>query len=402
MAKNILLAITGGIAAYKSAYLARLFVKESMSVRVVMTKAAQEFITPLTLQAITGQPVATELLDLQAEAAMGHIELAKWADYIVIAPASADCIAKLHAGLADDLLSTLVLASQAQLLIAPAMNQQMWANAVSQRNILQLQQLYQQRLLVVGPASGEQACGDMGLGRMSEPEDILAALQNWQQHYLWADTKPVLQAKKVVITAGPTQEALDPVRYITNHSSGKMGYALAQAAAQLGAHVLLISGPVKLQAPPGVEVIEVISAESMLQSVLKQISDCDVFIASAAVADYRAQQVSQQKMKKQGDQTTLHLTLQRNPDILASVAARVDKPICIGFAAETHDVIAYAQHKRQSKGIDWIVANDVSDRNIGFHVDDNQVTLIGETQMIEFDKMPKKQLAFELLLRIFA
>lgn len=344
--RRVLLGITGGIAAYKSAELARLLVKAGAEVRVVMTRAATEFITPLTLQALSGNRVHTELLDADAEAGMGHIELARWPDLILIAPASADFIARLSAGRASDILSTLVLASKAPVAIAPAMNQAMWSNAATQQN---LQLLRQRGALVFGPGTGEQACGDTGPGRMTEPQELLelsAAL---------FDTG-LLSGLKVTITAGPTQEAIDPVRYISNRSSGKMGYALAAEAAAAGAIVTLVSGPVALATPDRVKRIDVISAEEMLAASMSCAQDCDIFIGVAAVADYRPAEVATRKIKKSAD--SLQLDLIRNPDIISAIASLENRPFMVGFAAETNDIEEFGAQKLQNKKLDLLFAND--------------------------------------------
>ncbi|WP_143870419.1 bifunctional phosphopantothenoylcysteine decarboxylase/phosphopantothenate--cysteine ligase CoaBC [Catenovulum sediminis] len=383
--KKILLGISGGIAAYKSAILARRLVEQGAQVRVVMTPAAQQFITPLTMQAVSGTPVASDLLDPNAEAAMGHIELAKWADLILIAPASADIIARLAQGLANDLLSTLCLASSAPVVLAPAMNQQMWAAPATQRNI---ETVKQDGRFIIGPASGEQACGDVGLGRMLEAEDIVEQLPA-------LFLPQVMTGKKVVITAGPTQEAIDPVRYISNHSSGKMGYALAHAAQLLGAQVTLISGPCALKTPLGITKIAVKSAQQMLQAAERYSPNCDVFIACAAVADYKVSQVADQKIKKHQHQISLQL--ERNPDVLATIAQQIEKPFCVGFAAETQDVANYAKDKMQRKNLDMIVANDVSQQNIGFNSEENAVTVFWPNGEQNFPTMHKLQLAIQLI-----
>lgn len=327
VAKNIVLAITGGIAAYKSAILVRRLKALGFNVRVVMTQGAQAFITPLTLQALSGNSVHTTLLDTEAEAGMGHVELARWADLLLIAPATCDILAKFAHGLADDLLSTLYLATKAPVWVAPAMNQQMWASKVTQRN---LQTLAQDGVHVIMPDSGLQACGDVGLGRMPEPE-ILA--EQVAQHFV--PPPKVLAGKHVVITAGPTREAIDPVRYISNHSSGKMGFALATACQQAGAKVTLIAGPVALKTPEHVERVDVTSAQEMLDCALSHIQ-CDVFIATAAVADYRVAEVASQKIKKSGDE--IELKLIKNPDIVATIAQQEKRPFMVGFAAETQNV----------------------------------------------------------------
>jgi len=374
---RILLGISAGIAAYKSAYLARLLKKTGAEVRVVMTEGAQAFITPLTLQALTGEPVRTSLLDPEAEAGMGHIELAKWADIILIAPATADLMARLAHGHADDLLTTLCLATEAHCLMAPAMNQAMWRHPATLANADRLREL---GWALLGPDAGDQACGDVGLGRMLEPETILTQLlaERERPRDESSEMMPVhrnLVGKRVVITAGPTREALDPVRYLSNHSSGKMGYALAAACAQRGASVSLVSGPVTLSTPPGVNRIDVISAMEMLAAVESQLP-CDLFIGCAAVADYRAAAISEHKLKKTDDDNGMTLTLVRNPDIVATVAARPDRPFTVGFAAETQDLETHAGSKLERKRLDLIVANDVSREGVGFGSDDNAVTLL--------------------------
>ncbi|ASP37701.1 bifunctional phosphopantothenoylcysteine decarboxylase/phosphopantothenate--cysteine ligase CoaBC [Bacterioplanes sanyensis] len=386
--KRIVLGISGGIAAYKSAELVRTLKKAGADVRVVMTDGAKEFITPLTLQALSGNPVHHTLLDPAAEAGMGHIELAKWADVIVIAPTSANLLARLAQGLGDDLLTTICLASGAPLSLAPAMNQAMWSNPVTQNNVQQLQQLRGSQLRWFGPDAGQQACGDIGPGRMLEPEAIAELLA--QQF----DTGQ-LSGKHVVITAGPTREALDPVRYISNHSSGKMGFALAQAAAEAGARVTLISGPVNLPTPPQCERIDVISADDMLQAAEHATSDCDVFIAAAAVADYRPANIAEQKIKKSGEHITLTLT--KNPDIVATIAGQPTPPFCVGFAAETQHLGEHAQCKLQRKRLDMIVANDVSQPGIGFNSDDNAVSVFWPGGKQQLAQASKQQLARQLI-----
>ena len=359
--KNILLGVTGGIAAYKSAELSRLFIKAGADVRVVMTRGAKAFITPMTFQALTGNPVHEHLLDPDAEAAMGHIELARWADLVVIAPATADVISKLTHGAADDLLTTLCLATAAPVAVAPAMNQQMWANKATQANIATLQE---RDIQVWGPGTGEQACGDTGLGRMLEPAEIL----QHAEHYL--NAKP-LQGQHWVVTAGPTVEAIDPVRYLANRSSGKMGYAVAEMAAKAGASVTLISGPVNLDIPFAVNGIKVESAEAMLEQVKEALQKNTVFVSCAAVADYRPKEVATEKMKKSGsDGMTIELS--QNPDILKWVAQETSA-FCVGFAAETQNVSEYAQSKMERKGITMICANDVSRSDIGFSCDQNEL-----------------------------
>jgi phosphopantothenoylcysteine decarboxylase/phosphopantothenate--cysteine ligase len=362
--RNVLLGVSGGIAAYKSAELVRELQERGAQVRVIMTHGAQEFITPLTLQALSGNPVHTELLDEAAELGMGHIELARWADLLLIAPATADLIARLSTGRADDLLTTVALATAAPLMLAPAMNQQMWKDPATTANI---NVLLERGVRVVGPAEGLQACGDVGPGRMETPATIADAA---------GELFPTgeLAGKRVVITAGPTREALDPVRYISNNSSGKMGYALAQAAVDAGATTTLISGPVNLAAPDHTRVLDVLSAEEMLEQCLMLLPECDIFIACAAVADYRPATVQDQKIKKGPQEVTLQL--ERTPDIVAIVAANEHRPYTVGFAAETNDVLAYAREKMQRKGLDMIIANDVADPSIGFNSNDNAVTVV--------------------------
>lgn len=346
--KRILLGITGGIAAYKSAELARLFSKAGADVRVVMTPAAVEFITPLTLQALTGNKVHTQLLDADAESGMGHIELARWPDLVLVAPASADFLARATSGQANDLLSTLILATSAPVAVAPAMNQAMWGNAATQDNLTALRA---RGMLIFGPDSGPQACGDTGLGRMLEPQQILELAAG-----LFEDA--LLSGLRICITAGPTREALDPVRYISNHSSGKMGFALAAEAAAAGAIVTLISGPVALQTPERVRRVDVVSARDMLEASLVATRNCDIFIGVAAVADYRPANVEAHKIKKSGD--TLNIALVPNPDIISSIAALDNRPFTAGFAAETQNIESFALSKLQRKKLDMLFANDAT------------------------------------------
>lgn len=383
--RNILLGVSGGIAAYKSAELVRQLQERGASVRVVMTRGAQEFITPLTLQALSGQPVHTELLDAEAEMGMGHIELARWADALVIAPATADLIARLVAGRADDLLTTVSLATAAPILLAPAMNQQMWADSATGDNISTLRK---RGIHMVGPASGEQACGDVGPGRMEQPESIADAAAS-------LFTSSELAGKRVVITAGPTREALDPVRYISNHSSGKMGYALAAAAVDAGAITTLISGPVNLPPPDHTQVQHVQSAQQMLAASLAILPQCDIFIACAAVADYRPEVTQQQKIKKSGERISLNLV--RNPDIVAAVASASERPFTVGFAAETNDVHQYALDKMQRKKLDMIVANDVSNSSIGFNSDENAATVLWDGGEKTLEQAGKTTIARQIM-----
>jgi phosphopantothenoylcysteine decarboxylase/phosphopantothenate--cysteine ligase len=385
---KILVGISGGIAAYKSPDLVRRLKESGDEVRVVMTQSACSFISPLTLQAVSGNPVSTDLLDPDAEAAMGHIELARWADLILIAPATADLIARLAAGMANDLLSTLCLATTAPIAVAPAMNLQMWANNATQDNI---QQLYKRNMTILGPDKGEQACGETGLGRMLEPLQLVAESQRFNPQ-----NQLVMAGKKILVTAGPTREAIDPVRYLSNHSSGKMGFEIARAAHFAGADVTLITGPVNLETNCSIDRIDVTSAQEMQQQVLDYISDQDIFIGCAAVADYRVEEIADDKIKK--DRQQLVLTMVENPDIISSVSNREVKPYCVGFAAETTDVLSYAEKKLAAKNLDMICANDVSDSDIGFNGDMNKLTIItADGQSVELEKASKKSLAIKLI-----
>lgn len=391
--KRILLGMGGGIAAYKCADLTRRLIERGATVKVVMTHAAKEFITPLTMQAVSGHPVSDSLLDPAAEASMGHIELAKWADLVLIAPATADLIARIHAGMGNDLLTTVCLATDAPLAIAPAMNQQMYRAQATQAN---LRGLRARGCLIWGPDSGAQACGDVGLGRMLEPLALVAECERW------AGPKP-LSGKRVMITAGPTREALDPVRYLSNHSSGKMGYALAEAAASLGADVTLVSGPVALSALAGITRIDVTSAQQMHDAVHERITDQDIFIGCAAVADYRPQHIAEQKMKKHVDKDAMTVTMVKNPDIIASVAGLTShRPFTVGFAAETQDVATYARDKLARKKIDMICANDVSQSDQGFNSDRNALHLFwpGGDQALPVEE--KRLLARNVMAHIHA
>lgn len=388
--RQILLGVTGGIAAYKSAELVRRLRDAGATVRVVMTRAACEFITPLTMQALSGNPVHRELLDERAEAAMGHIELARWADLVLVAPASADFIARLAHGLADDLLATLCLATDAPVLVAPAMNQAMWRDPATRHNC---GVLAERGVGLLGPGAGSQACGDTGPGRMLEPAELLAAVAS-----RFAPRE--LDGVRVMITAGPTREALDPVRYISNHSSGKMGFAIAAAAAEAGAAVTLVSGPVHLDTPARVARIDVSSAIEMHEAVMSRTADCDIFIACAAVADYRPEQCAGQKIKKSA--ARMEVRLVRNPDIVADVAALESRPFTVGFAAETTDVVAYARGKLAAKRLDLIVANDVARADIGFNSEFNEVCLISATDTNELPRGTKAQIARALVAAIGA
>lgn len=389
MSKKIVLGITGGIAAYKCAELTRRLTENGAQVKVVMTDSAQQFITPLTMQAVSGNPVSTSLLDPAAEAAMGHIEFAKWADLILIAPASANTIAKMAHGMADDLLTTLVLATPAKVAIAPAMNQQMYAHPATQQN---LHKLSEYGVSIWGPASGEQACGDIGKGRMLEPNELVELC-------LMREDTPLLAGKTVTITAGPTREALDPVRFISNHSSGKMGFSLARAAKALGANVNLISGPVNLTTPSEVNRFDVESAQQMHDAAMELAVNSDVFIGCAAVADYKATTTANNKIKKQGDTMTIELS--KNPDIIASVAAlKVNRPFTVGFAAETNDVANYAKGKLKNKNLDMICANDVSDSSIGFNSENNAMTLFWPEGERHLSLQSKQQISHLILKEI--
>ncbi len=383
--KKIILGITGGIAAYKCVEFARALTQAGAKVRVVMTDAAKAFVTPMTLQAVSHYPVHDDLFDPEAEAAMGHIQLARWADAVVVAPASADFIARLIHGRSNDLLSTLCLATNAPLVVAPAMNQQMWTNAATRAN---LTQLAQRGVTVCGPASGIQACGDVGPGRMLEPPELLTHLEN-------IFTPKLLAGTRVLVTAGPTREPFDPVRYLSNYSSGKMGYAMAAAAAAAGAEVVLVSGPVALEAPVGTRQVKVETALEMLAAVMQEVKSCQLFISTAAVADYRFEEVADSKHKKAQD--NLQLNLMPNPDILAQVASLPNPPMTIGFAAETDNVLAAARTKLKTKKIDMIVANQVGIPDQGFDSDTNIVTLISQEGEQAFPPMLKTQLARELI-----
>ncbi|MDG2954259.1 bifunctional phosphopantothenoylcysteine decarboxylase/phosphopantothenate--cysteine ligase CoaBC [Bisgaard Taxon 10/6] len=392
-AKRIVVGITGGIAAYKSIELIRLLRKNEAEVRVVLTPAAAEFVTPLTLQAISGNPVSQSLLDPAAELAMGHIELAKWADAVLIAPASADFIARLTVGMANDLLSTVCLATASPILLAPAMNQQMYAQTVTQENIAKLAA---RGMKFIGPACGFQACGDVGAGRMSEPSEIFTALSEFFER------KRDLTGLSVAITAGPTREAIDPVRYISNHSSGKMGFAIAAAFAERGAEVTLIAGPVNLTTPAGVKRIDVTSAREMWREALESAVKNAVFIGCAAVADYRAAEVSEQKIKKTGDNDEFALKLVKNPDIIADVAHLTEcRPFVVGFAAETQDVERYARDKLARKNLDMICANNVAGGSV-FGADQNALHLFWKNGEKLLPTASKSELAKTLVEEIVA
>jgi len=388
--KNILLGITGGIAAYKTPELVRRLKDHGANIRVVMTEGAKAFITPLTLQAVSGNGVADSLLDTQAELAMGHIELAKWADLIIIAPATADAIARIACGMANDLLTTICLATAAPIAIAPAMNQQMWHAQATQDNVATLAA---RNVIIWGPGAGEQACGDIGLGRMLDVAELVdLACQYYQASPI---KQHRLSGQHWVITAGPTREAIDPVRYISNHSSGKMGYAIAQAAQQAGASVTIISGPVTIAPPNNCDVIKVSSALDMHGHALEQAKKATVFVACAAVADYRVSDIAEQKIKKSSDE--LQLNLVKNPDIVADVAALAKRPFTVGFAAETQDLEKYALGKLKRKNLDMIAANNVGTTGQGFNSDNNALTVFSKSETIELPLTNKEQLAKQLV-----
>jgi phosphopantothenoylcysteine decarboxylase/phosphopantothenate--cysteine ligase len=382
---RVLLGVTGGIAAYKSPDLVRRLIERGADVQVVMTAAAQRFVSPMTFQAVSGRPTRSDLWDSAAEAAMGHIELARWAQIVLIAPASADFIARLAAGRADDLLCTLCMATEAPIMLAPAMNRVMWANKATQANAATVAA---RGIRILGPASGNQACGEIGAGRMWEPmqlaESVLAAPAN----------AGLLAGLNVLITAGPTRERLDPVRYLTNRSSGKMGFAVAEAAREAGAHVTVVTGPVQLQTPMGVTRINVESARDMYAAVHRQVADTDIFIAAAAVADFQPVSVAKQKIKKQGG--SVKLELEPAPDIIKSVADMPKRPFVVGFAAETNDVEENARIKLKRKRLDMIAANEVGD-GIAFDCEDNALTVIWPGGKLEVSRGPKLDVARELI-----
>ncbi|MGB2172861.1 MAG: bifunctional phosphopantothenoylcysteine decarboxylase/phosphopantothenate--cysteine ligase CoaBC [Porticoccaceae bacterium] len=386
--KRIILGITGGIAAYKSAEIARRLQDQGAEVRVIMTDSAQEFIRPLTLQALTGKPVYTDLLDPKAEAAMGHIELARWADAILIAPATANFIATLSQGNANDLLTTVCLASSGRIVVAPAMNQAMWAQPASQENI---ERLKRRGITIFEPDNGIQACGDIGPGRLQQPNMIADEMSN-------IFDSEILSGKKVVITAGPTREAIDPVRYISNHSSGKMGYALATAMIDAGASVTLISGPVSLETPDRCQLISVISANEMLEAASLAAKKADIFISSAAVADYQVTEPATQKIKKKSDKMSINLS--KTPDIVSILSKNNPDLFVLGFAAETEHIESNAKDKLSRKSLDAIIANDVSRDDIGFNSDDNEALWIDADNCKALSKKSKSQLAREIAVLI--
>jgi phosphopantothenoylcysteine decarboxylase/phosphopantothenate--cysteine ligase len=382
--KRILLGITGGIAAYKNAILVRRLRELGAEVRVVMTKGACEFITPLTMQTLSGNPVHTKLMDLRNEATIGHIELARWSDVVMVAPASANFIARLAHGMADDLLSTLCLAADVPLLIAPAMNHQMWLNPATQDNVTLLQN---RNIMLLGPTEGQQACGEEGPGRMLEPADLIQGMSDIFQTELLVGTN-------MLVTAGPTREAIDPVRYISNRSSGRMGYAIARAAIEAGAGVTLVSGPTSQQPPDRVNCIEVTTAQQMHDAVMAEVGSMDIFIAAAAVADYRCARVEPQKIKK--NDASISLTLEKTTDILAEVADMPDPPFTVGFAAETENLEENARLKLKSKGLDMIAANQVGE-HLGFDSEINALELFWDTGRFSLEEAPKEKLARRLI-----
>tara|TARA_Y100000816_G_scaffold30103_1_gene19213 strand:- start:1986 stop:3182 length:1197 start_codon:yes stop_codon:yes gene_type:complete len=385
--KHILLCVTGGIAAYKAAEIIRLFKSSGSNVRVLMTKAAQEFITPLTMQALSGNQVHVDLLDTEAEAAMGHIELAKWSDAILIAPCSANSISRLAAGKGDDLMTAVCLAAECKIYFAPAMNQAMWADSRTQKNY---QILKKNNFISIGPNSGEQACGDEGYGRMSEPQEIVSEVAT-------NFSEGLLAGKKILITAGPTREKIDPVRYISNRSSGKMGFSIAEAARDEGGLVSLISGPVSLKTPDEIKRINVESADEMFNEVNKVVNNFDFFISTAAVADFKPEKIENQKIKKEKKSNNLSMELIENKDILKSISLKKGDLKVIGFAAETQDVVKNAKKKLNEKKLDLIIANDVSDSSIGFDSDENEVYLITKKIEKKIEKISKKKLSRSII-----
>ena len=383
---NILLGVTGGIAAYKSAEIIRLFKKEGASVRVVMTESAKEFITPLTLQAVSGNEIHDSLLDVNAESAMGHIELAKWADIILIAPCTAETIAKITHGRADDLMGALILASEAEVYIAPAMNMNMWLDASTQDNYKILEK---RGITFIGPAQGEQACGDIGPGRLEEPEKIIEFITK-------LTNKGPLSGKTITITAGPTREQIDPVRFISNNSSGKMGYSIAEAAIKYGAQVNLVTGPVSLDADKSINLHKINSASEMLDEVIKCMKSSDIFVGCAAVSDYKPSDYSIKKIKKE-DNSSLDIELEKNEDILKYVSDNFSESYIVGFAAETSDVIENAKKKLLTKNLDMIISNDISDKSIGFDADENEVNVITKDEILLLKKDKKIRIARQIL-----
>jgi len=383
--KRVLLGISAGIAAYKTPDLVRKLTELGAEVRVIMSRNAVQFVAPLSLQAVSGHPVHHHAMNADSESGMGHIDLARWADVILIAPATANLIARLVIGSADELLSIVCVASEAPLFIAPAMNQQMWQNAATQQN---MEVLIQRGVKILGPDSGDQACGEVGPGRMLQPVDIARAIGE-------SFSNTSLTGKSIMITAGPTWEAIDPVRGISNHSSGLMGYTIAQAAIECGAQVTLVSGPTSLEPPAEANTIDVISAQDMHKAVVQDIEQCDIFIAVAAVADYRPVDLAEHKIKKKHDRMTIEMV--KNPDILAEVAALKNPPFCVGFAAETSNVVEYARAKLKQKNLQMIAANHVGGSETGFGTPDNAITLISPDNVVELPKTNKHALARKLL-----
>ena len=384
--KNIILCVTGGIAAYKSAEIIRLFKKDGADVRVVMTESAKEFITPLTLQAVSGNQIHDSLLDADAESAMGHIELAKWADIILIAPCTAESLSKITHGRADDLMGALILATNADVYIAPAMNMNMWLDKTTQDNY---KILSERGLSFIGPAEGEQACGDIGPGRMVEPNEIVSLISS-------SANRGILSGLTITITAGPTREQIDPVRFISNNSSGKMGYAIAEAAIELGANVNLVSGPVSLHADKAINISNINSADEMLESVMSFMDESNIFIGCAAVSDFSPVDYIDTKIKKE-DSEQLDIQLKKNKDILSLVAEHFKNSYVVGFAAETSNVEENAKNKLNSKNLNMIISNDVSDQSIGFDVDENEVNVITKNETIFLKRDKKIRIARQIL-----
>ena len=387
--KKILLCITGGIAAYKTPELTRIFKKNGADVRIIMTESSKEFVAPLSLQAVSGNQIHYSLIDEEAELGMGHIELAKWADVILIAPCTAESISRLSQGRANDLMSAVILASDADLFIAPAMNVKMWGDKVTQKNVKTLKI---KNVNFIGPDSGDQACGDVGEGRMSEPEDIAFAIaKSFSSSYL--------NGMRILITAGPTKEAIDPVRYLTNNSSGKMGYALAESAFLAGAQVDLVSGPVSINAYEGINLHKINSADEMLEKIKTLINDTDIFIGCAAVADFKPTNYIDSKIKKT-DENNMSINLTKNPDILKYASDKMKDKIVIGFSAETDNIIENARLKLSKKELDMIICNDVSDPSIGFDSDNNEVHIITKDYEKKLRKTSKIRIAKEILKNI--
>ena len=384
--KNIILCVTGGIAAYKSAEIIRLFKKDGADVRVVMTESAKEFITPLTLQAVSGNQIHDSLLDADAESAMGHIELAKLADIILIAPCTAESLSKITHGRADDLMGALILATNADVYIAPAMNMNMWLDKSTQDNY---KILSERGLSFIGPAEGEQACGDIGPGRMVEPNEIVSLISS-------STNRGILSGLTITITAGPTREQIDPVRFISNNSSGKMGYAIAEAAIELGANVNLVSGPVSLHADKAINISNINSADEMLESVMSFMDESNIFIGCAAVSDFSPVDYIDTKIKKE-DSEQLDIQLKKNKDILSLVAEHFKNSYVVGFAAETSNVEENAKNKLNSKNLNMIISNDVSDQSIGFDVDENEVNVITKNETIFLKRDKKIRIARQIL-----